>query len=181
MKTRYVAFLRGINVGGHNVSMEHLRGLISDLGLSEVRSYIQTGNIFFDAESSDQHGLSQKVYSLLEAKLGYRVPTFVLTIDELEHIINAAPFGSIELTDDTRHMIVFINKPLPQGTSYPLLSPKGDFEVVGATDDAAYVVVHLTNGKFPSSNFLEKNFGLETTGRFYHTAIKILAAAQTAS
>ncbi len=39
----YIAFLRGINVGGHTVKMEHLRKLIADLGFTHVRSYIQTG------------------------------------------------------------------------------------------------------------------------------------------
>jgi len=43
----YIALLRAINVGGHNVSMEKLRGLFIDLGLDNVRSYIQTGNVFF--------------------------------------------------------------------------------------------------------------------------------------
>ena len=46
--TTYIALLRGINVGGHTVKMERLRGLFGELGLERVRSYIQTGNVFFE-------------------------------------------------------------------------------------------------------------------------------------
>ena len=173
----YIAFLRGINVGGHNVKMEHLRELFTSLGFSNVRTYIQSGNVFFDSDK-DQKALEKDIAAMLETKLGYAVPTFVRTVAELEKTLTEAPFADIELTDDTRHMIVFISDPIPPTTTFPLRSPKGDYEIVGATSGELYVVVHLINGKFVSSNFIEKTFNVATTGRFFHTALKLLEAAK---
>src|SRR3712207_3045843 len=50
----YIALLGGINVGGHNVKMEHLRQLFAQLGFANVRSYIQTGNVFFETSEDDR-------------------------------------------------------------------------------------------------------------------------------
>ncbi len=55
----YIALLGGINVGGHNVKMEHLRQLFTQLGFANVRSYIQTGNVFFETSQDDRHVLTQ--------------------------------------------------------------------------------------------------------------------------
>ncbi len=174
----YIAFLRGINVGGHNVKMEDLRGIISSLGFSNVRTYIQTGNVFFESDEADISKLSSRVEALLLSKLGYEVPTFVRTVEEFETTLVSAPFDRYELTPDSRHMIVCISQPIPSNTAFPLISPKGDYEIVGATMGELYVIVHLINGKFLSSSFIEKTFGVTTTGRFFHTSLKILEASK---
>ena len=177
--TKYIALLRGINIGGHNVQMERLRALFVELGFSNVRTYIQTGNVFFESAETDAAELTGKIEDHLRAALGYDVPTFVRTIEQLAETLAAAPFDGIELTPETRHLIVFISKSLPADLKLPLLSPKGDYELIGLTDRAVFVAVHLIKGKFASSNFLEQTFGVKTTARFYHTAGKILAAARS--
>src|ERR1700693_2748626 len=98
MKTvKYVALLRGLNIGGHNLAMERLRQLFSELGLSQVRTYIQTGNVFFESTDSDRPRLTGKIERHLRQALGYEVPTFLRTVAELEATIKAAPFSGIEL------------------------------------------------------------------------------------
>jgi uncharacterized protein (DUF1697 family) len=177
MAIHYCAFLRGINVGGHTVKMDHLRAMLTELGLANVRTYIQTGNVFFEAPDTVMNGastLQSQIEAHLEKELGYAVPTFVRTVKEVEETVKQAPFDTLELTPDTRHMIVFLSAPLPKDTTFPLRSPKGDFEVVGTNNKDAYVVIHLLNGRVESSNFLEKTFHVTTTGRFYHTTRKIL-------
>lgn len=57
MNKSYVVFLRGINVGGHNVGMEQLRALLIECGLTNVRTYIQSGNVFFDTDVDDVRAL----------------------------------------------------------------------------------------------------------------------------
>jgi uncharacterized protein (DUF1697 family) len=175
----YIAFLRGINVGGHTVKMEYLRQLFTELGFTHVRTYIQTGNVFFESSQTDILSLQQKIEEHLQAALGYAVPVFIYTTDELEHIIANAPFDTIPLTDETRHMVVYVSESLPKDTDLPLLSPKGDYEIVGIGERVIYVVIHLLNGRFESSYFLEKTFKVATTGRFYHTSQKILQVAKT--
>ncbi len=80
--TKYIAFLRGINIGGHNIKMERLRELFSQLGFADVRSYIQTGNIFFETTETDRAALARKIELHLFAALGYEVPTFLRTVRE---------------------------------------------------------------------------------------------------
>jgi uncharacterized protein (DUF1697 family) len=107
MKTTYTAFLRGINVGGHNVKMERLRELFTELGLTNVRSYIQTGNVFFETEATDRRLLTIQIEQQLTDKLGYSVPVFLRTVEELAHSLDVSPFKTLELTPETRHLVVF--------------------------------------------------------------------------
>ena len=73
----YVAFLRGINVGGHRVKMERLRELFEELDLTQVSSFIASGNVLFSTESEDIASLSDKIERHLARKLGYEVATFL--------------------------------------------------------------------------------------------------------
>ena len=70
----YIALLRGINVGGHLVKMERLRDLFMELGFTHVRTYIQSGNVFFETTQTDRKGVSQTIEQHLHQALGYEVP-----------------------------------------------------------------------------------------------------------
>src|SRR5690348_3020315 len=71
----WVALLRGINVGGHTVTMARMRELFGELGFGGVRSYIQSGNIFFQSDEPDRPALRGRIEQHLQATLGYAVPT----------------------------------------------------------------------------------------------------------
>src|SRR5215831_13131357 len=81
-QTTYVALLRGINVGGHTVTMERLRELFRELGYAGVRTYIQTGNVFFESSEQDVQILRSAIERHLRAALGYEVPTCLRTVEE---------------------------------------------------------------------------------------------------
>ncbi len=180
MKTTYIALLRAINVGGHSVKMENLRQLFTDLGFSNVRSYIQSGNIFFESDEADRQKLTDKIQNYLLEKLGYAVDTILLTIPELEEILALDPFKGIKLTDDRRFYIIFLAIPLPKDFLLPYKSEKGDFEILSATPLAAFTLLTLINDR-PSNPgaFIEKKLKIRTTARFFHTTIKLLEAAKS--
>ncbi len=69
---KYIAFLRGINIGGHQVKMEQLRELFRKLGLTDVRSYIQSGNIFFETAETDRVRLTRKIEQHLRNRFELR-------------------------------------------------------------------------------------------------------------
>jgi uncharacterized protein (DUF1697 family) len=71
---RYIAFLRGINVGGHRVKMDRLRAIFAELGLKDVSTFIASGNVLFTTESGDADGLRERIESQLASQLGYEVP-----------------------------------------------------------------------------------------------------------
>ncbi len=80
---QHIAFLRAINVGGHIVKMEALRAHFAEMGFAKVRTFIQTGNVIFDAPGQAA-ALEKRIEVHLLAALGYEVETFIRTLQELK-------------------------------------------------------------------------------------------------
>lgn len=89
---RYVAFLRAINVGGHTVRMERLRELFTALRLSDVATFIASGNVIFTTRSTTPAALEARIESGLARALGYDVATFVRPVSALPAIAAVRPF-----------------------------------------------------------------------------------------
>ncbi|HEV2802091.1 MAG TPA: DUF1697 domain-containing protein [Pyrinomonadaceae bacterium] len=177
----YIAFLRGINIGGQRVRMEELRALFSALGFGGVRSYIQTGNIFFETDDAeDRAALTRKIEEHLAAALGYEVPTFLRTIPEVERMLQLDPFKHLTATPDTRFLITFISRPLAPAFKLPHVSPKQDYEILHATRGEVFSLLRIIGGR-PSNPapFIEKSCGAKTTSRFFATTARILQAAKS--
>lgn len=168
-----------MNVGGRTVKMERLRGLFSDLGVCNVRSYIQSGNVFFETTETDRAALAHKLEKHLFEALGFEVPVFLRTPAEVERALHLNPFSHTEVTPETRLFLLFLSKPLPTDLMLPLSSPRKDFEVVQTTPGEAFVVLRLVNGRAGNpAAFLEKVFTLKATSRFFATTAKILQACR---
>jgi uncharacterized protein (DUF1697 family) len=89
---RYVAFLRGVNVGGRTIRMERLREVFTAAGSSAVETFIASGNVIFDSRATNLPALEQKLEAALQASLGYRVATFLRRVTDLEAIAQHQPF-----------------------------------------------------------------------------------------
>jgi len=178
-ETIYVALLRGINVGGHNVKMNMLRGHFAELGFVNVRSYIQSGNVFFESAETNRRTLRSVIETHLQSALGYAVPTCLRTIDELEAVLARDPFRDVEVTPDTRLSINFLAEPSTIDLSLPYQTSDGAYEVIDRTDSELFVVWRLQNGR-PGNSYgqIEKHLSVPLTSRFWHTTAKILAAAK---
>ena len=88
MQTTWIALLRGINVGGGNkLPMADLRGICDGLGWTNVRTYIASGNVVFDA-----NGAAEALASSLHQKLPFDVPVLVLSAHELANRLSHCPF-----------------------------------------------------------------------------------------
>ncbi len=83
---QYIAFLRGINVGGHRIKMDQLRVHFEEMGLTDVSTFIASGNVIFSADSEDVGDLSARIEQHLAQKLGYEVATFLRTPAQLDAI-----------------------------------------------------------------------------------------------
>ncbi|MCM3869678.1 MAG: DUF1697 domain-containing protein [Pyrinomonadaceae bacterium] len=174
---KYVAFLRAINVGGHIVKMDHLRTLFEALGLSNVETFIASGNVIFDSSSKNTRTLERKIESLLEETLGYRVDTFIRSTSELEKIAQYKPFDDSELEADGNVLYVAFTSAEPSMESKKKLktciTEVDDFLVYGRE------VYCLSRKKIGESKFtnalLERTLGMPATVRNVNTVQRLVA------
>lgn len=96
---RSVAFLRGINVGGHRVTKDELVAVFTELGFTDVGTFLASGNVLFDHTPPAD---GEKIAAALEAALGYPVPTTLRSADEIRHIADREPLSAGEVAVDGR-------------------------------------------------------------------------------
>src|SRR5579864_7103196 len=93
----YVAFLRGINVGGKSiVSMAAIKEALVNLGLRDVRTYINSGNVIFTTRISDTRKLAATVESALEDRTGLPIKVLVMDHKDLSRVVDAIPSGWVD-------------------------------------------------------------------------------------
>jgi uncharacterized protein (DUF1697 family) len=107
---RYVAFLRAINVGGHTVKMVDLAEIFNSFGVTNVKTFIQSGNVIFESNAKEAE-LTKKIEQGLQSKLDYGVSTFLRTETELSSIIKANPFGNDDSDETITIFITFFALP----------------------------------------------------------------------
>lgn len=175
--TRYVAFLRGINVGGHRVTMDGLRGLFRALGFANVETFIASGNVIFEAPAGDPAAVEARVEAHLEGALGYAVETFLRTPAEVAAVAAFRPFPAA-VADAEGHTlyVAFLRAALggAAGRALPAFeTPSDEFRVRGRE------LYWLRRGRMSDSKvswpLLEKALGTRTTLRNVTTVRKLAA------
>jgi uncharacterized protein (DUF1697 family) len=110
---KYVALLRGINVGGKNsIRMDALRAIFASLGFSSVATYIQSGNVLFDAETGAQAALTERIETALGRAFAYESKIVLVSADELAAMVADAPPGFGSDPARYRYDVVFVKPPL---------------------------------------------------------------------
>jgi uncharacterized protein (DUF1697 family) len=90
---RYVAFLRGMNLGGRRIKNEELRRHFEEMGFEEVATFRASGNVVFaNPKREGEAKLARRVEAELDARLGYDVPVFLRSIEEVAAIAAQEPF-----------------------------------------------------------------------------------------
>jgi len=88
----YVAFLRGVNVGGKGiVSMAAIKDALAALGLSDVRTYINSGNVIFSTRALDAQRLTARIEKALEQHTGMAIKVLVMDHKALKRMVDAIP------------------------------------------------------------------------------------------
>jgi len=91
---RYVALLRGINVGGKNlIKMPELKRSFEDQGFANVETYIQSGNVLFEAEEGDEAALTSGIEEALSKRFGYSAWVTLRSHEQLRAVVDTAPTG----------------------------------------------------------------------------------------
>jgi uncharacterized protein (DUF1697 family) len=180
---QYVAFLRGINVGGKNlIRMDALRGICESVGCKNVRTFIQSGNVIFESANADATALTRKIEKALLRAVGFEVRVALRTLADLEGILTPDPFKKVKRGDDVVVFIAFLTSEPVHTPKLPLHSATENVEVLAIKNGAAFIVCHRKkNGMFSfPNNFLEKQFGVFATTRNVTTVGKVFALANSA-
>ena len=107
--TRYVSLFRGINVGGHQtVPMNELKELHEALGLKDVVTYIQSGNVVFTSDDADLAQLSRHIEDGFAKKFGFEVKVMVRTSVESQDIIDNNPFQNQTMKEPKLMVVLFL-------------------------------------------------------------------------
>jgi len=174
--TRYVAFLRGINVGGHKiVRMEKLNGIFLAAGFTGVKTLIQSGNVIFSSTADDISSLKLKVEELLLKELGFSVMVILLRFSDILAMLELNPFGHLQKNKKTRFYVSLLPGPPLKKPELPMLSETGDFEVIRIEGNCVYFLSHETTGRRITPNtFIENIIGHNSTTRNWNTIEKLV-------
>jgi uncharacterized protein (DUF1697 family) len=175
---RYLALLRGINVGGRNrIPMADLKQAVEDLGYNDVGTFIQSGNVLFDARGS-----AESLASALEAMLPRRfqldsgeIMVLVLTHDRLASIVNQAPPGFGEEPHVYKYDVAFL-KGVTGDEILAQVRPHPEVDAVWAEPDAVYyrrLTSRLSQSRM--SRLITTPVYRYMTIRNWNTATKLLA------
>ena len=89
---RYIALLRGINISGKNrVPMAELKAGVEELGFSDVKTYLNSGNVLFSSDAVGIEALTSQIESLIKNQFGFDIPVFVISKEDLEDVLHHAP------------------------------------------------------------------------------------------
>jgi len=174
--TRFVAFLRAINVGGHTVTMDALRRLFEDLGLTEVETFIASGNVLFASRSGNRAALTTLIEDHLGGALGFEVATFLRTRAEVAAIAAYQPFTAARVRDAGALCVGFLATPLPAAATKSLMALKtsiDDFHVHGA--EAWWICAKKQSESKFSNAVFERKVGVRVTFRGAATVAKLAA------
>lgn len=174
--TRYVAFLRAINVGGHVVTMEALRARFERLGFSGVETFIASGNVIFEARSGDRGGLEATIEQALEKALGYEVATFLRTLPELAAIARGWPFEASATAQARALNVALLKQPLDRTARRALAAMGTDLDDFEARGSEFYWLCRGRQRESKISNVvLERALKVKVTIRGMRTMEKLAA------
>jgi uncharacterized protein (DUF1697 family) len=175
----YISILRGVNVGGQaQIKMEALKKSYEKLQLSNVRTYIQSGNVIFDAAEGDTRTIESKISSQIEADFGVQVPVFVLTSESLKRIIEENPFTKDPGKDITFLHATFLAEMPKQYDRESIEDKKQGDEEIRFSEKAIYLYCPHGYGRTKlNNNFLEKKLKVGATTRNWRTTLELLRLA----
>jgi uncharacterized protein (DUF1697 family) len=139
----FVALLRAVNVGGVTLAMADLRGCLQDLGLTGVQTYVQSGNVVFDAASEDPAAHAAPIQDAIKRKFGLDVTVLVLSAAHLARIARGNPF--LTAGPDERYVhATFLFEPVADSAFADLALPAREGEQAALGEQVVYL--HLPQG-----------------------------------
>ncbi len=167
--TLYVSFLRGINVGGHNLlKMHDVRHRFTDLGFANVSSYKASGNILFETDMKPDD-VVKSIKVALDKLCGREIEVFLRTSSQIKEIVDTNPFKGRN-ADLSKLFVTFIHSKLAREVNLPIWSRNKDVEIFLVRSGEVFSQTFLYKERYGAPNKLVENkFNLPATTRNWNT------------
>lgn len=172
-----VAFLRAINVAGHaSVRMEDLKRAFTAAGCKEVESYIQSGNIVFEAPAAGRTALAAKIKARVGRLIGGEATIIFRSLRELERLVASSPFERVKTGADVKLYVAFLAGKPGARPALPLKDSKERLEIRRILGKDVIV----TSGKKPNGFYgfpnavVERELAVPATSRNWNTVTRIV-------
>ncbi len=172
---KYVALLRGINVGGNNsIKMEQLRACFEAGGFQQVMTYIQSGNVIFESEDENRERLTREIEERVSQTFNYTARIVVRSYAEIQKVVEESPDDWNNRTD-LRCNVAFIKEPVTANEAWQEITPKEGIDVVTIGHGVLYLSTLLSGlTKSALGKLVSKKIYQDMTIRNYTTTQKLL-------
>lgn len=170
---RYVTLLRAVNVGGASLPMAGLRGLCGELGWANVRTYVQSGNVVFDADEAPDP-LEAALEGAVEKQFGFSRPAIVRTAAQWAAYASRSPLSQYQESEPKRLHLCLAKRPVPESAA-AVIEGKGQAGEIARVKDGA-LWIYFAEGVGTSKltpTLLDKAAGSPVTARNFRTVLAI--------
>ena len=167
---RYVALLRGVNVGGNTkVNMAELRASCERLGFTNVKTYINSGNIIFDSANKDAGKIGSQIHNSIRDEFGLDIPVMVRSLEELRQVIANNPFdGQFDNHKDMH--VFFLADELPDEKRELLMEKHNEDERIAVDGRTVYCLLRISVvDSALGKGFLDRKLKVPATARNWRT------------
>jgi uncharacterized protein (DUF1697 family) len=173
--TRYIALLRGINVGGHKkIKMADLHDLLGSVGFENTKTVLASGNVAFDSDENGTDILETTIEQAIVDKYGFSVSVIVFPQSRIAELVESEPFAGIEVTKETRLYVTFLRSAPETQIEVPYHTETGDFTILRVSDTNVCSVLTINNTRsVDGMAVLEKLYGKAITTRNWNTILKL--------
>lgn len=175
-----ISMLRGINVGGHHkIGMSALRELYESLGLRDVKTFIQSGNVIFRSDARDLVILRKRLEDAIEHTFGFRPDVILRTVDELRETIAKNPFGARQDIEPSKLLVTFLADEPADEARETVLGMNVEPEELRITGRELFIYYPegMARPKLPWVK-IQKALKTSGTGRNWNTVRKLLEIAE---
>jgi len=174
---KYVAMIRGVGPENPNMRGAKLQWAFEQMGFSNVRPFLSSGNVLFESDITDPVRLEEMAEAALPHLIDFSRDVFVRSQADLQTIVNADPFAGLvhENSGKTYLTITFFKNPPVELPTLPFRPEGKSFELIAMVNGALCCVVDLSTGKTPDlMSYLERQYGKSITTRTYNTVSRML-------
>ena len=173
-KIKYLVLLRGINVGGNNIiKMEELKKVFEKMNFTDVKTYIQSGNVIFYDHETNKTILKERIEKTLLKKLQNQVNIVILTLSDIKEIINKKPKGFGE-NNENKYDVIYLIEPLKAKDAIKEIRTRDGVDTLYEGKKVLYIsrpIKDLTKSYF--SKILETPIYKNITIRNWNTTTKL--------